>query len=99
MSFEASGEARTATVYSRSVYSESEAAALHSWAMQHHKGTHIDIRYDPSQPKRAVFAAPEPGFASEQTLPDLTLFGIAAIACAGCFGSRVSLALAKPARR
>jgi hypothetical protein len=83
MSFQADAETRAATLYSRPVYSESEAASLHSWAAQHHRGTHIDLRYDPSQPDRAVFAAPEPGFASEQTRTDLMLLTIAAAACAG----------------
>ena len=53
LSFEAGGETSATTLYSRPVYSESEAAALHSWAARHHNGTHIDLRYDPSQPRNA----------------------------------------------
>jgi hypothetical protein len=83
MSFETSSETRTATVFSRTVHSESEAAKLHSWAVQHRKFIHIDIRYDPSQPNRAVFASSEEGFASDRIHTDLILFTIAAIACAG----------------
>ena len=83
MSFEANWGTRTATLFSRTVYSESEAARLHAWAARHRKGSHIDLRYDPSQPNRAVFASPEPGFTSDRTRTDLILFTIAAIACAG----------------
>lgn len=83
LSFNANGEAQTATLYSLTAYSESEAAKLHAWAAQHRKASHIDIRYDPAQPNRAVFASPEPGFASERTRSDLILFAIAAIASAG----------------
>lgn len=83
LGFQANGEARTATLYSRTAYSESEAAKLQGWAAKHRKGYHIDIRYDPAQPDRAVFASPEPGFASEQTRSALILFAIAAIASAG----------------
>jgi hypothetical protein len=83
MSFEANWGTRTATLFSRTVYSESEAARLRSWAARHRKGSHIDIRYDPSQPDRAVFASTEAGFDSDRTRTDLILFTIAAIACAG----------------
>jgi len=83
LSFEVNGEARTATLFSRTVYSESEAARLQDWAAQHRKGRHIDLRYDPSQPNRAVFASPEPSFTSDRTRTDLILFAIAAIASAG----------------
>lgn len=81
--FDVNGEARTATLSSRPVYSEDEAAALQSWAAQHRKGSHIDIRYDPSQPSRIVFASPEPELGPGRIRTDLILFTIAAIACAG----------------
>jgi hypothetical protein len=83
MSFEANWGTRTATLFSRTAYSEEDAARLRSWAAQHRKGSHIEIRYDPSQPNRAVFALPEPGFTSDRTRTDLILFAIAAIASAG----------------
>ena len=100
LSFEVGGEARMATLSSLTAYSESEAAKLHAWATHHRKGSHIDIRYDPSQPNRAVFASPEPGFASERTRSDLILFAIAAMASAGLLSlakySRAREALAAP---
>ena len=81
--YDVNGETRTATLTSRTVYSEQEAATLQSWAAQHRKGSHIDVRYDPSQPNHAVFAAAEPGFTQGRIRDDLILFAIAAIACAG----------------
>jgi hypothetical protein len=83
MSFDANWGTRTATLFSRTVYSESEAAGLRDWAERHRKGSHIDIRSNPSQPDRAVFASTEAGFDSDRTRTDLILFTIAAIACAG----------------
>jgi hypothetical protein len=101
VSFEANGEARSATLFSRTAYSEEDAEKLHSWAAHHRRGSHIDIRYDPSQPNRAVFSSPEPGFASDRTRSDLILFAFAAIASAGLLvlakGLRAREARAAPA--
>jgi len=80
--YDVNGETRTATLTSRTVYSDEEVAGLQAWAEQHRKGSHIDIRYDPSRPNRAVFAAAEPAFVSGGIRDDLILFAIAAIACA-----------------
>jgi len=84
--YDVNGETRTATLTSRTVYSEEEVARLQTWAGQHRKGSHIDIRYNPSQPNRAVFAAAEPEFTSGGTRTDLILFAIAAIAAIACAG-------------
>jgi hypothetical protein len=81
--YELDGEQRAATLTSRSVFSEADAAKLQSWAAQHRKGTHIDIRYDPSQQNRAAFASAEISPASGRTQTDLILFAVAAIACGG----------------
>jgi hypothetical protein len=75
-------EARTAMLTSPSAYSDEEYVRLQAWTVQHPKGSHIDIRYDPSRPNRAVFAAAEPAFVSGGIRDDLILFAIAAIACA-----------------
>ena len=87
--YEVNGKQLIATPTSNSVFSEAEAARLQAWAAQHRKGSRIDVRYDPSRENRAVFAAAELSFAQDRIRNDLTLFAIAAIACA------VLLALAK----
>jgi Protein of unknown function (DUF3592) len=81
--YEADGEALTATLTSRTAYSEEDAARLQSWAAQHRKGSHIDIRYDPSQHDRAELASAEVSSVASRTRTDLILFAVAAIACAG----------------
>jgi Protein of unknown function (DUF3592) len=90
--YEAGGETRTATLTSRTAVSESDATRLQAWAAQHRKGSHIDIRVDPSQQNRAVFASDEIASAAGRTRTDLILLAIAAIASAGL------LALAKVLR-
>jgi hypothetical protein len=81
--YELNGEALTATPASRVVYSEAEAAVLQSWAAQHRKGSHVDVRVDPSQPNRAVFASAEISAAAGRMHTDLMLLGFAAAAAAG----------------
>jgi hypothetical protein len=83
------GEARSTTLTSPSVFSETKAAELQSWAAQHRKGSHIDIRLDPSQPNRAAFAAAEISEATDRIGSDFVLLMIAAVATA------VSLGLSK----
>jgi Protein of unknown function (DUF3592) len=90
--YETGGEARTATLTSRTAFSEEDAAALQAWAEQHRKGSHIDIRYDPSQPNRAAFASAELASTAGRIHTDLIIFSVAAIAGAGL------LALAKVLR-
>jgi hypothetical protein len=87
--YEVNGRQLIATPTSNSVFSEADAARLRAWAAQHRKGSHIDVRYDPSRENHAVFAAAELSFAQDRTGSNLTLFAIAVIACAGL------LALAK----
>ena len=81
--YELNGRQLIAAPTSNSVFSEAEAARLQAWAAQHRKGSHIDVRYDPSQEDRAIFAAAELSFAQDRIRTDLTLFAIAAIASAG----------------
>jgi len=87
--YEVNGKQLIATPTSNSVFSEADAARLRSWAAQHRKGSHIDVRYDPSRENRAVFASAELSFAQDRIRTDFILFAIAAIASAGL------LALAK----
>jgi len=81
--YELNGEALTATLASRVAYSEAEAAMLQSWAAQHRKGSQVDVRVDPSQPNRGVFASAEISAAAGRMHTDLVLLGFAAVAAAG----------------
>jgi Protein of unknown function (DUF3592) len=87
--YELNGKQLIATPTSNSVFSEAEAARLRAWAAQHRKGSHIDVRYDPSQENRAFFASAEISGDADRMHTDITLLMIAAIASAGL------LALAK----
>jgi hypothetical protein len=81
--YEVNGKQLIATPTSNSVFSEADAARLQAWAAHHRKGSHIDVRYDPSQESRAGFAAAELSFAQDRIRTDFTLFLIAAVASAG----------------
>jgi hypothetical protein len=81
--YETGGEARTATLTSRTAFSEEEAEELQAWAAQHRKGSHVDVRYDPSQPNRAAFASAELASTAGRNHTDLVIFSVAAIAGAG----------------
>jgi Protein of unknown function (DUF3592) len=80
--YDADGGGRTATLTSRTVYSEEQAATLRSWAAQYRKGSHIEIRYDPSRQDRAVATSSEGPLAANRTRTDLILLVFAAIASA-----------------
>jgi hypothetical protein len=80
--YQQGGETRTTTVTSRTFFSEADAAKLQSWAAQHRKGSDVDLRVDPSQPSRAVFASAEISSAAGRVGTDLVLFAIAAVASA-----------------
>lgn len=81
--YELNGEAMTATLASRVVYSEAEVAVLQSWAAQHRKGSYVDVRIDPSQPNRLVFASADISAAAGRMHTDLVLLAFAAVAAAG----------------
>jgi hypothetical protein len=81
--YEINGEALTATLMSRPVFSEAEAATLRSWASQHRNGSPIDIRVDPSRENQAAFASAEISGAANRIRSDLVLLMIAAAASAG----------------
>jgi hypothetical protein len=87
--YELNGEALTATLTSRTAFLENDAAKLQAWAAQHRKGSHIDIRVDPSRENQAAFASTEISDAIGRTRTDFILLVIAALASAGL------LALAK----
>ena len=90
--YEADGQERVATLTSRSEVSEEEPAKLHAWADKHRRGSRIDIRYDPAQQSRAIFASADVPGTGPRTTSDLQLLLIAAAACVGL------LALAKHLR-
>jgi uncharacterized protein DUF3592 len=81
--YEWNGEALTATLASRVVYSEADAAVLQSWAARHRNGSHVDVRVDPSRPDRGVFASAEISAAADRMHTDLMLLGFAVAAAAG----------------
>jgi len=81
--YELNGEARMATLTSRAVFSEKEAAKLQSSAAQHRKGSQIDIRSYASQDNRAVFASAEISYGADRTGTDILLFAVAVVGCAG----------------
>ena len=87
--YEQNGESLMATLTSRTAFSETDAAKLQAWAAQHRKGSHIDVRVDPSQANQAAFASAELSDAIDRTHADFILLAIAALASAGL------LALAK----
>jgi hypothetical protein len=80
--YDADGEGRTATLTSRTVYSEEQAAPLRAWMAQHRKGSHIEIRYDPSRQDRAVATSSGGPLVPNRTGTDLILLLFAAIASA-----------------
>jgi hypothetical protein len=81
--FEADGQERVAILTSRSEVSDDKPAVLRDWAAKHRRGSRIDIRYDPAQPGRAVFASADVPDAGPRTTADLELLLIAASACVG----------------
>jgi hypothetical protein len=81
--YELNGKQLIATPTSNSVFSEAEAARLRVWAAQHRKGSHIDVRYDPSQESRAFFASADISGDADRMHTDITFFMIAAIASGG----------------
>lgn len=81
--YQADGQNQSATLTSRSAYSDADTAKLRGWAAQHPRGSHIDIRYDPAQPDRAVFASADVPNTGPQTGNDLLLSMAFAVACVG----------------
>src|SRR5258706_3814583 len=79
--YEAAGEERHATLTSHTTTSHDDAAGMHAWAAQHRRGGRIDVRYDPAQPGRAVFASPDVPDTGPRTRSNLLITGIAALAC------------------
>jgi Protein of unknown function (DUF3592) len=90
--YEADGQERVATLSSRSEMSDEEPATLRAFAAKHRRGGHIDIRYDPAQPGRAIFASADVPGAGTRAGTDFLLLAIAATASVGL------LALAKHLR-
>jgi uncharacterized protein DUF3592 len=85
VSYRVEGEERVATLTTRSERADDEPAALHAWAVRHRRGSRVDIRYDPAQPSRAVFASADVPGAGPRTTADLQLLLIAATAFVGLY--------------
>jgi hypothetical protein len=81
--YQANGKERSATLNSRSAFSDAEAARLQSWAIQNHKGATIEIRYDPSGEGGAVFASPEVSDTTSRVGTDVWLLIASMLASVG----------------
>ena len=79
--FDVNGETRTATLTSRTGFSEEDKACLESWAAELRKGRQVDVRYDPSRQNRAVFASADLAPTAGRIHTDLVLLSVATIAC------------------
>jgi hypothetical protein len=75
------GVSRTATLTSRTAFSEIKAEQLQAWAVQYSAGRRVDIRYDPSRETRAAFAAAELSSVAGRTRTGLIFIAVAAVAC------------------
>lgn len=91
--FEVNGHEQIAAITLPSATSESQGAELQSWAARHRRGDHIDVRYDPSRPSRAVFAAAAVPNAGPRRNSDLVLVIIFAMGCVGLLALAKHLAL------
>jgi hypothetical protein len=78
--FEVHGQEHSATLTTRSTFSETEGTKLLAWAAKHTRGDRIAVRYDPSRPDRAIFAAADVPNNELRTRTDLQLAMVAAIA-------------------
>jgi hypothetical protein len=81
--YQANGNERAVTLVSRSASSDKEAARLQSWAMQHGKGTRIEIRSDPAGEGHAVFASDEVSDTTRGIGSDLLLLIVSVLASVG----------------
>lgn len=84
--FDVEGETRVMTLTSNKVSSQALAESLEDWAERHGKGSHVEVRYDPSRKDRAVLASPELSAILGRIHGGLVLLAGFAIACAGLLG-------------
>jgi hypothetical protein len=91
--FDVNGHEQIASITLPSATSESQGAELQSWAARHRQGNHIDVRYDPSRPSRAIFASAAVPNAGPRTHSDLVLVMVFAMACVGLLALAKHLAL------
>jgi len=87
--FDLAGQEQIASITLPSATSSAQGAELQSWAARHRRGDHIEVRYDPAHPSRAVFASAGVPNAGSRTHSDLVLVMAFAMASVGL------LALAK----
>ena len=81
ISYEVDAEEISATIRSRSASPGRDVTAMHRWVAQHRPETAIDIRYDPSDHKKAVLTATDMPYAGPRTPDNLRLLLIAAGSC------------------
>lgn len=81
--FDVNGQEQIATLTLPSATSNAQGAELQSWAARHRRGGHIDVRYDPSLPSRAVFASAAVPNAGPRRNSDLVLVMAFAVASVG----------------
>jgi hypothetical protein len=91
--FEVNGQEQIAAITLPSATSESQGAELQFWAARHRRGDHIDVRYDPSRPSRAIFASATVPNAGPRKNSDLVLVMIFAMGCVGLLALAKHLAL------
>lgn len=81
--FDLNGQEQIASISLPSATSESQARDLQSWAARHRRGERIEVRYDPSDLQRAIFASDPVPNAGSRTHSDLSLVIIFALASMG----------------
>lgn len=93
--FDVNGQEQIAPLTAPSATSDAQGAELQSWAARHRRGGHIDVRYDPSRPSRAVFASADVPNAGPRRNSDLVLAMVFAVASAGLLALAKHLTLAE----
>ncbi len=93
--FDVNGQEQIAPLTAPSATSDVQGAELQSWAARHRRGGHIDVRYDPSRPSRAVFASADVPNAGPRRNSDLVLAMVFAMASAGLLALAKHLTLAE----
>jgi hypothetical protein len=91
--FDLNGQEQIASITLPGASSDSQRAEMQSWAARHRRGNHIDVRYDPSRPSRAIFASGAVPNAGPRTHSDLVLVMLFAMASVGLLALAKHLAL------
>jgi len=78
--YDAGWQEQAVTVSSHSTSSVQDAAAMRAWAQEHRRGSRVDVRYDPANPRRAVFASVDVPNAGPRTPFDVSVTLAAGVA-------------------